>query len=123
MPIPFYEPKYLKFKDLERCPYSLRTEYRQNCEWMIADNKRMLLIALDRYADVLQKISMDKNQYKCAVCGEIFNFVRDETWSEEKANEEYKQKFPGASFENRDIICDDCWQFVKPDRTIKPNIG
>jgi len=54
------------------------------------------------------------NQYKCAVCGEIFNYVNDETWSTEKANEEYKKTFPNSSMENRDIVCNDCWKLVRP---------
>lgn len=66
---------------------------------------------------------MKDNEYKCAFCGGIFNYIRNETWSEEKANEEYKQKFPGESFENRDVICDDCWQIIRPDRTTIPNKG
>lgn len=55
-----------------------------------------------------------RNEYQCALCKEVFNFIRDETWSEEKANEEYKEIFPNESIENRDIVCDDCWQKVKP---------
>ncbi len=52
------------------------------------------------------------NQYRCASCRGIFNFVRNETWSEEKANEEYEKLFPGESKENRELVCDYCWQTV-----------
>lgn len=55
-----------------------------------------------------------KTEYKCAFCGGIFNLVRDETWNEEKANEEYRKTFPNSSMENRDIVCDDCWKKVRP---------
>lgn len=55
-----------------------------------------------------------KTQYKCAVCKGVFNFVRDDTWDEDKANEEYKKNFPNDSMENRDVVCDDCWKVVKP---------
>jgi hypothetical protein len=43
---------YLKMKDLERCPYVWGT--KECGEWNIQDDRRMLLIALDRYADYLQ---------------------------------------------------------------------
>lgn len=51
--IPFDKYHYLKFKDLERCPYVIWT--KEEIEWSKKDNFRMLLIALDRYADKLQK--------------------------------------------------------------------
>lgn len=66
---------------------------------------------------------MNKNQFKCTFCGGIFNYIRNETWSQEKADEEYKQQFPGESMENRDVICEECWQIVRPDRIIIPNRG
>jgi DNA-directed RNA polymerase subunit RPC12/RpoP len=55
------------------------------------------------------------SEYQCAWCGGVFEFVRDETWNEEKANKEYKELFPSESMKNRDIVCDDCWQIVKPE--------
>jgi len=55
-----------------------------------------------------------KIEYQCAWCGETFKLIRDETWNEDKANEEYKKTFPNESMENRDIVCDDCWKIVKP---------
>ena len=57
---------------------------------------------------------MNQNQYKCFVCEGIFDFVRDETWSEERAREEFHKNFPNTSFENIRIVCDDCWKKVKP---------
>jgi hypothetical protein len=56
-----------------------------------------------------------EGQYRCAWCGGIFDLVRDETWNEKMANEEYKKFFPYSSMENRDVVCDDCWREVKPD--------
>lgn len=53
-------------------------------------------------------------EYECAMCHGIFNLVRDETWSDKKANEEYKEYFPNSSINNRDRVCDDCWQLIKP---------
>jgi DNA-directed RNA polymerase subunit RPC12/RpoP len=57
---------------------------------------------------------LNDKEYKCDFCGGIFNLIRDETWSDEKAEEEYKNTFPGESLNNRDVVCDDCWQKVKP---------
>jgi DNA-directed RNA polymerase subunit RPC12/RpoP len=59
---------------------------------------------------------MEDNEYKCAWCGGVFLLVKDETWSKEKADKEYLEYFPNASMENRDIVCDDCWNEVKPDK-------
>ena len=57
------------------------------------------------------------NEYRCAACGGIFELVRNEEWSNEKAEEEYKRLFPNSSMENRDIVCDDCFnKFVLPRR-------
>lgn len=58
---------------------------------------------------------MELDEYQCAWCKGIFKLVRDETWLEEKANKEYDELFPGSSYENRDVVCDDCWQEVKPN--------
>ena len=50
--------------------------------------------------------------YICAVCKGEFEFVTEE----EDMIEEYEQLFgKNASKENMDIVCDDCWQLVKPD--------
>lgn len=59
---------------------------------------------------------MESNEYKCAMCNGIFELVRNEGWGDEKAEEEYKRLFPNGPMENRDIVCDDCWQLVRPDR-------
>lgn len=58
---------------------------------------------------------LNEKEYKCDFCGKIFFFVRDETWSEDKANEEYISYFPGHAMKNRDIVCDDCWKIVGPN--------
>lgn len=59
---------------------------------------------------------MEPNEYKCAWCGGIFQLVRNGDWNQEKAEEEYKKLFPNASYENRQVVCDDCWQEVRPDK-------
>lgn len=51
--IPF-EPieRWIKWIDINRCPYMWGTSEEHN--WSFEDNKRLLLIALDRYADYLK---------------------------------------------------------------------
>lgn len=53
MPIPFDRYDYLKLKDLERSPYVIWSQ--AEVEWSKKDNHRMLLIALDRYAETIAK--------------------------------------------------------------------
>lgn len=49
---PFYRYDWLKFKHLERCPYVWGTP---DCDkWNKEDDRRMLLIALDCYAEYLE---------------------------------------------------------------------
>lgn len=59
---------------------------------------------------------INDNEYECAVCGGVFTIVRDETWSDEKAKSEFDNLFPDSKFdkEKMDVVCDDCWQLVKP---------
>lgn len=53
MPIPFEEYKYHFFQDIRRSPFVIWT--KEEVEWSKNERKRMFLLALDRYADVLQK--------------------------------------------------------------------
>jgi len=50
---PFNRYDWLKFKDVERCPYPPFRNDPNWLEWTVNDDKRMLLIALDRYAAYL----------------------------------------------------------------------
>jgi len=59
---------------------------------------------------------LQPDEYRCAMCNNVYKLIRDEDWNQEKADEEYKRLFPGESMQNRDIICDDCFQLVRPDR-------
>jgi hypothetical protein len=51
MPIPFDKYDYLKWGDLKRNPYSSYHNSQEWFEWHLNDDKRLLLIALERYAD------------------------------------------------------------------------
>lgn len=57
---------------------------------------------------------LNDKEYQCDFCKGTFNLVRNDEWSEEKADEEYKKYFPNDSPKNREVICDDCWEKVKP---------
>jgi len=57
---------------------------------------------------------INDKQYKCDCCGYKFNLVRNEDWNSERAEEEYKNYFPDSSIENRYIVCDDCFELMKP---------
>lgn len=57
---------------------------------------------------------LNDKEYQCDLCGGVFGLVIDETWNENKANQEYKEVFPGCSPFKRQVVCDDCWKIVKP---------
>lgn len=44
--------------------------------------------------------------------------VDDETWSIEEAKKEYHKNFPDSKWENRKVVCDDCWNIIKPSKPV-----
>jgi len=58
---------------------------------------------------------LDEDSYECDSCHGVFEFVRNDIWNEEKAKEEFYRLFPGANWDKREIICDDCWKFIRPN--------
>lgn len=44
--------------------------------------------------------------YICSVCGGEF----EADWSEEEAEQELKENFPGLSKNDCDLVCDDCYK-------------
>lgn len=58
------------------------------------------------------------NEYTCTLCGGTFTLIRDETWSEEKAKEEFHRLFPDADWANRIVLCNDCWNIIKPEKPV-----
>lgn len=55
-----------------------------------------------------------EDEYQCAVCHGVYKFIRDETWSMEKALQELKSYFGNIPIKDCEVVCDDCWQFVRP---------
>ena len=45
------------------------------------------------------------SEYKCAVCHEVFNTG----WTDEEAQAELAEKFPWATEDDCDLVCDDCY--------------
>lgn len=56
------------------------------------------------------------DEYECAMCHEIFGKIRNETWNDELAKQELKEMFDEDLTEDCDLVCDDCWQIVRPDQ-------
>jgi hypothetical protein len=59
---------------------------------------------------------MNTNEFKCHICGGIFEKKRDDTWSEEKARAEAEQFFPGMPKECSVTVCSTCWEVWRPDK-------
>lgn len=58
-------------------------------------------------------MTKNKETYVCAMCGGIF----ERTTPEEKTIAELHEMFGGdVSPEECDIVCDDCWQKIRPDK-------
>jgi len=57
------------------------------------------------------EIELDTH-YKCANCKEEFEFIRDETWSEESAKEEYEKTFGEPPSAATSLVCDDCYEKI-----------
>jgi len=49
---------------------------------------------------------MKENEYKCSMCGSIFEKGRPD----KQAWEEHDHNFPGEPHETAEVVCDDCYQ-------------
>jgi Fe2+ or Zn2+ uptake regulation protein len=49
------------------------------------------------------------NEYECACCGEVFEFVL----TEKEAIEQLKREFPGTEKKDCDIVCNGCFEEIK----------
>lgn len=49
-------------------------------------------------------------EYQCAVCSQVFEPDR----TEEEAVAEKEEYFPGVPIEACEIVCDPCWQIIRP---------
>ncbi len=55
---------------------------------------------------------MDKNQYTCENCNETYDYVNTTEWNDEKAKQEFLNKFPNCPNKYSAIVCDDCYQEI-----------
>lgn len=51
-------------------------------------------------------------EYACGMCHDVF----EKTTPEYEAKAKLKKYFGDVSVEDCDIVCEDCWQKIKPDR-------
>lgn len=51
---------------------------------------------------------MKNNQYKCAVCKEVF----DKGLTDAEAEKQLDKEFPGFITEECDLVCDDCFKKI-----------
>lgn len=51
-------------------------------------------------------------EYTCAMCKGVF----ERTTPEDKALAELEEFFGDISVDDCDIVCDDCWQKIRPDK-------
>ena len=58
---------------------------------------------------------MKDNEYKCQLCGGIFEKV----WSNEEAENEMKELWGELKEEERVVICDDCFKMVYPSKNLE----
>lgn len=54
---------------------------------------------------------MKENEYQCNICKGIFQKTRED----EEAISEMESVFGPVPVENQVIVCDDCFQFIRPD--------
>ncbi len=57
---------------------------------------------------------MVNNTFTCAVCHCVF----DNKGTEEDGDKELSEFFPDTPKEECDVVCDDCWEKLKPDHPI-----
>lgn len=55
---------------------------------------------------------MTDTEYTCEHCGGTFPLVRDETWSDEKAEAEALAFFGPIPIADRVIVCDTCYRRI-----------
>lgn len=54
------------------------------------------------------------NTYKCEICNTEYDFINNEEWNNIKAREEYEKNFPNSKWEDRVVVCIDCWNKITP---------
>ena len=55
-------------------------------------------------------MKLKKNEYKCAMCGEVYK----KGWSDEEAKKEMLELWGDLPEEEQGIVCDDCFKQMNP---------
>ncbi len=50
------------------------------------------------------------------MCEGVFNRLPDEEWSAEDQEKELKRDFGDVPEDDREVVCDDCYQKMRPDK-------
>lgn len=54
---------------------------------------------------------LGEGEYRCALCRQVYQQTR----SDEEALAETQQYWPGITKDQSVIVCDDCWEKIKPE--------
>ncbi len=57
---------------------------------------------------------MSNNSYTCALCKQTYT----KAITDEEAMQETQQYWPETKQEECGVVCDDCWQKIRPDRQV-----
>ena len=55
---------------------------------------------------------MKKDEYTCENCNKTYEYENSSEWNDEKAKEEFSNKFPDCPNEYAAIVCDICYQEI-----------
>lgn len=55
-----------------------------------------------------------ENEYKCVRCGNVY----EKGWSDEESLNEMKELWGDLPKEDRDVICNDCFNEIHPERNL-----
>lgn len=61
------------------------------------------------------KKEIKPGQFQCAMCQGVFNLNQDPEYVKQ-AEAEWQRDFAPAADEHRSVVCDDCYQKVRPDK-------
>lgn len=66
---------------------------------------------IDNSKTVEGSIVLAANEYRCDICGNVY----EKAVTDDEAMAETKSYWPDASSEDCAVVCDDCWEKIKPE--------
>lgn len=77
--------------------------------------EKELAALIDKSCGFSKEQKVGPGQYRCAQCRGVFNLNLDPEY-QKQAEAEARRDFPGLeNLENAAIVCDDCYQKIRPD--------